>query len=634
MTEDDLGAAAMNVMLGVLGDFDAAAATGPLLATLLQDAFTLASELTTRLAGTSDWTGALFGPGAFGGNWETRLSGWIGAAMPTDMLRSVTASLAGAMISGSPGAVPAPPAKERAQEVIKPLQKLLSSMSGPAPAEALMALTAFADGYSKLIKLSIGALPPDAWSLDNAIKSIRDLIEYWVRELGAEMANCPHLSAAIADIRVEMAWALGERFLVASAFSLGGLAAYGKQDFAEDFLLPASSMDLGNRLQRVLCQEYREATGRAGNLIVQEGTVYFPATSGPRRAGQQLGKVRFTDIRLTALWLARTAALLMPGVAVPGSMSLRSSLRSDNLDLTVGSIWEIKPIRGAAPGVVQEFGYRSFYNIFVALAQDLPDVASRLFSLVQAITGQPGGPGQPGQQPGQPGKPILARECVRGGIPSQWAELSKDDGVRVISNTASLPADVVMVVTFDPLPGLVLYLRFDLPLATVAALAPDVRKALKKIADRLERAADVIITAFALVLTMAIAVALVFLAVQATVEAAIGIGLLLQQLAGPAAGQVGDLLQKIIQQIQPLRQKYGLSVHGTDSSGAARICLRFQLADGTPDNAVVCASATFGLLRLENAPTQVLAAVPGILTVASGLTASLVQRWLDSTPTS
>jgi hypothetical protein len=624
MSGEDLGAAAMHVMLGVLGDTDAAAATAPLLATLLQDAFTLGTELTTNLAGTDDWAGRLFGAGAFGGNWESRLSGWIGAAVPTGMLRNVTAWFSGAQISRSPNPVPAAPARERARDVLADLQKLLGSMPGPAPAGALMALTSFNTACRDLMQLSLGALPPGAWSLENVIRSVRSLIEYWVDKLGAEIADCPHLSAAIAEIRAEMAWALGERFLVASPFSLGGLAAYGVKDLDEDFLLPASSTGLGNRLQQDLQQEYREAGHRAGNLIVQEGRVYFPAPSGPNRAGRQLGRVFLTDIRLSALYLARTVVLLMLDTAVQGPASLRASLRSDNLDLTVGSIWEIKPIRGAALGVVQEFGYRSFYNFFVALAQDLPELTSRLFT--------------PGQPPGQPGKPIPARECVRGGIPSQWTELSRNGGVRVIGgNGTSLPADVVMVVTFDALPGLVLYLRLDLPLAAVAALAPALQKALQEIADRLKRAADVVITVvvfvIALVLTVAIAVVLIFLVVEASPEvAAGGIAALLQQLAGPAAAQAGELLQKIIQQIQPLREKFGLSVHGADSGGAGRICLRFQLDDNSPDDAVLCASATFGVLRLENAPAEVLTAVPAILAAASGLTASLVQRRLGGTP--
>lgn len=77
----------------------------------------------------------------------------------------------------------------------------------------------------------------------------------------------------------------------------------------------------------------------------------------------------------------------------------------------------------------------------------------------------------------------------------------------------------------------------------------------------------------------------------------------------PRSASTGD-------QIAPLKQLYGLSVTGLDRSGDGSLSLRFAVAGGTRVDALPRASATFGMLRLENAPVKLLTAMRGVLATA------------------
>jgi hypothetical protein len=615
MTGQDFSAIAERLLVGVLGDYDAAAATAPLLSQLLADAFDLGSKVTQ----VPDWAGALFGPPAAGGaTWASRLADSLAEAMPDDMLQNATSWFSGAPVSVPPSPRPAGPPEQAPRELLAALIKRLGTMPGPGPAEVLPALTSLKELNDEIWQLGAGALPPGGrWSPENVVRSVRALILKWLKILGdIKLPNHPSLRKVIEEIEAELAGPWERRVAMASGLSFGGVLLYGTRDL-QDLLRTKSFKELGVQVHQELQQEYRQAGARRRNVIVQESIVYVGGV------GQPLSRIWGQNPDLQALYLSRDVYLVKIRDLLAKSRSalaqeVEQSLRDDNLDLTLGRVWEIKPIRGAWFGVAQEFGYRSFFNIYAALIQDDPALfGSR--SLVR------------------PGGPWPTRHHVDSGTGPEWPELQNDNGVRTIGGGGTrFPAQTILLVTIDVLPGLVLYLRFDLPALVVAAMARYLARLLNDLAKELKRIVDdvVVVVVFAMILVVALVVvaALVYFVVEAAAAAVAELATLLAALGIELAQQIADLLRRLVDQIAPLREAFGLSVRGIDSSGDGKVCLRFRLADSTPEDAVPCASATFGILRLENAPVQVLMAMPGLLAAASELTASLIQRRLGNLP--
>ena len=169
------------------------------------------------------------------------------------------------------------------------------------------------------------------------------------------------------------------------------------------------------------------------------------------------------------MWWARDAYLFQLRQSVKASDTGGSSLRDDNLDLgdltSGGRIWEIKTIRGAAFGVVQEFAYRSMFNLCVALLKDLP-------ALHQWLRGNP--------------RPVnFTCEQVQPGTRVEWPEISGK--IMTASQSATEGgARTILVFTIDVLPGLVLYVRYDIPAWALALVAREIARDINKAASEFD----------------------------------------------------------------------------------------------------------------------------------------------------
>jgi hypothetical protein len=622
MASEDFTDVANQILLGVLGDNDASAIAARLLGQLLGDAF----DLGDKLSKVSDWPGALFGPPAAGGaSWASRLAAAAGGgAVPVNVLQNVTDWFAGRPVTAPPNPIAAVSRPTTPRDAIADLIKRLSALPGGGPPDVLSAIQSIRDIYDELWKLDAAAMPSsDKWDPENVVRAIRQAILRWIKILGNEkLPNHPHFRKAINEVSAEISGPLVERMGVAGAFTFGGIAAYGAKDI-DDLLRPRSNTGLGIQVHQVLQQEYRAAALRRTNVIVQESTVYLAGT------GRPLSRSYTGNLDLTALYWSRDVELLKLSKQPASSPSRKPAevdrgLRDDNLDLTIGSEWEIKPVRGAFLGVIQEFTYRTFFNLFVALLQDMPEIWAILSVLGPGGLTAVGAPLPP------------TRHHLKPGLAWEWPELAAKPIREIGGGVTQTPVQTVLLITVDPLPGIVLYLRFDIPAAELALVAKRITDLYQKWAKQKQKEIRVVLVAVTLaivaVLAIIVVAALVYFAVEAA--AAEGIGELVTLLIGlgtALAQQIAELLQRLGDLIGPLRQAFGLRVQGIENGGDGRLCLRFRLNDGTPPDAVRCASATFGMLRLENAPVQVLVAMPGILAAASELAATLIQRRLGGT---
>jgi hypothetical protein len=330
---------------------------------------------------------------------------------------------------------------------------------------------------------------------------------------------------------------------------------------------------------------------------------------------QPLERAADTDRTLAALWTARdrylvTARKILRGTATPLARELENGLRDDSLDLSRGALYEIKPIRSAALGVVQEFTYRTFFNFYSALLQDLEI-------------------GRPGRAYPTDARTAFIQPHAHAGTKVLWPELQAN-GARTIGR------QTILVVFIDRLPGLVFYLRFDIPVVTLGALAALIRKLLNELADRLKKGFDLVIEGLIVALVVVVALVIVLALVILTLE--IGAGLLallggaLVEL-GPALAalrlggpQIIEGLRRVIEMLGPLKERYGMRVQAVPNAGNGQLCLRFTAHEDSWPEAMPRASATFGQLRVEDAPVEVLATMPGLLTIAHGLASAVIYQ--------
>jgi hypothetical protein len=376
-------------------------------------------------------------------------------------------------------------------------------------------------------------------------------------------------------------------------------------------------MPMGIELHQVLQKEYRTAATRYAQLLVQESVVYLGGRSFPLR------EAMLRDDSLLALFLARDAYLLTVRDSLkkqggPLAQEIERNLRDDNVNLAIGEIWEIKPIRSAALGVAQEFTYRSLFNFFVALIKDLPAVRA----LVQPTS-----------------RPLrFTREHLSPGTAVHWPEVRAK--VRTVGGgVTGFPQQTIFVTVLDALPGLVLYLRYDIPVGLVALTAEALRRLLNELAARLRqgfrKVVPIILFTLLAVLVVLLVIILIILIVKlgaalvaALGAAAAGLAALLLRL-GVELPRLIDLIRRIVEDITPLRENYGLNVEGIKNSGDGQIRLRFTLAADTPPEAVPRTGVSVGMLRLDDMPLALLSGLEGIIAVATSLAAAIILDTLE-----
>lgn len=300
----------------------------------------------------------------------------------------------------------------------------------------------------KKVLIGMGSVVPKKWTLENVVRALEEL-----RSRFTEIAG-KHTKAALDKVQEESKKSLPMRGAVAGAFTAGGaLATVVSRQIVKTI---PSTAPAGKQVHAVLQERYRVKYSQ--HLVVQESRAYRPLPPGITRVGkppyEQLSKAakkdweKRGDASLAALFLARQPALLREVLLVPWG-----TLRDDTIDMTFAETWEIKPITGALHAVGQEFFYRSSYNVFAGLMQDL-------------------------------GVPIHTK-AVRIGAPWDDADLS---AIFAIDGALVGTEDPVFAVplAIQQLPGLVLYLLASIPLRALKRLVKDMLKEIEEIAKLIE----------------------------------------------------------------------------------------------------------------------------------------------------
>lgn len=531
----------------------------------------------------------------------TELGGLLGGWVPRELGERLSALLMGKdvpePVHRSLGA-----GQQRPDAALAEIARQLSGEFGAPGTVALM--TAVADLPEVVREAVTAAMPPPGsrWDPIRVARIIREHLVKWLVRLQSLGLLGEHTRKVLAEIDTEILGSLQLRVLTAAAL---GIALTELSELG-DIIGAPSSLWAGTEVHERLQEEYRR--DRPGHTLVQESWVYRNGFGRPLKSALR------EDYSLLALWWARDRQVLALRKATRRAGGDDRPLRDDNLDLTVGQIWEIKPVRSAPAGVVQEFAYRSLFNIAVAVLRDVPGLP--------ALLGMGGG------------KPLrFSCEHLRPGTMAAWPEAL--GRILVLTSRAARDGGRTIFVTMvDPLPGMVLYLRTDLPPALLtlaaAALVDDLNRLTRRLNRKIKKLLAVTaVAAVAAVAVLAVAAALylavVLLPAMAVVEAveAVAAGL---AAIGARLPQLLDALRRIQQQITPLVQEFGLTLTTRRNHAENTLVLRFDLREGTLPDQVPRTAARVGTLHFENCPLAVLATLQDVMALAAPLAAASLHQ--------
>lgn len=560
--------------------------------------------------GVEEWLARLGGDPQAG---AVRLADHLIAAVPASVRDGVTR---GFNENGS--------AKDRstalrdAVETLPPAERSTLTEDAKIPDRLLDALKADKDSkpayelfvtWQRAVEELAGVMPALAaarWNDPRNAKTIADRIIGHGKRLAQHLKSTGKLPTTTAEevlmIELEAKTLLPERLLIASPLSLGGMAATGSKEI---YLGAPSNRALGQQVHQTLQTEFRSAPTRFPHLIVQEGKAYYSGRALPLLRAAVRSAV---DGSLWALWLARSVSLVSASSA---ALAQDAELRDDNIDFNESSLWEIKPIRGAAPGVLQEFVYRSTYNLYVAVLKDFPGAAGTLALVAGHALAS------------------LLFTCHRlfGGMEVAWPELATN---RIRAVKTATGQFVIVVYQVDPLPGLVLYLVVDLPVASIALFAKVLASLLNDLAKKLQQAMRALAEAVAVALMFVVAAlalfALIPSLVAAGVEAVAFLAPLLAGLGARAAPVLGAA-KRIGETAAPLQEQFGFRVEPALTQGAAPLTWRCRYdpdAESSPDLRLV--DLTAGFLRIERVPIQMLSVMEDAFVVAFGVAEAVCRK--------
>ena len=239
----------------------------------------------------------------------------------------------------------APPQADR--QPVDTWPSLFEQLTGASPNES---------DKEALSSLQVLAGTGVAWDPTSVVKALRRLAQ----RLAALVSGGSNFPSALNDLDAEFK-KLGPRIATAETLAQAVRAAASR---SRGILIP-SNMLLGDRLHREWQAEYRNHLHNRRHRHVHDGRVFGPGL--PPEGVQLARRVLHTrddliDAELRAVYMARQARNLIGG--------RRGSVREDATDLTLGEVWEIKPITSATKGVVQEFFYRNSYNLYSAFLDD------------------------------------------------------------------------------------------------------------------------------------------------------------------------------------------------------------------------------------------------------------------------
>jgi hypothetical protein len=459
-----------------------------------------------------------------------------------------------------------------------------------AEGEAVLALwRTLHEASADLVTLAAVGAPK--WTGPDVQRLLRQQLAKWIRNVRA-LGGLPRRSLAVKrQIEAELAFRFSVRLGVAAVLSLGGTVLYGTKELADDLkgivLGEKSNRDLGNEVHSRLQLAYRAR--RPFELIEQDDYVYglgrVSIAAGTRLevAAREPGR---DD--LLALYIARQSLKAIDSV-LPNSPIKRTSamvgwsIRDDNTNLTTARVFEIKPVRAAWLGVVQEMYYRSAFNLWVAVLQDLEPVAgavSKLFDLA-------------------PRRGAFAFPCdtLYAGTPADWPEVNSAQG-GVLTVAGPWATYTVMVAQFDALPGLVLYWNFELPAAALRLVYDTLRSTLNSMVSTLRRW---VIELYTWVVAILIATVAVLAALAAAVAGAAAFEALLAILArlGPLAGPAAAGVKAFREALNAAAPAWTLTATGDALQG--RIALGLSPV-GAPAAGVERIGVQAGALRVDGLP--------------------------------
>jgi hypothetical protein len=279
-----------------------------------------------------------------------------------------------------------------------------------------------------------------------------------------------------------------------------------------------SDPDIGAQVHTELQDSYLEqwlntaqlARSRAAGVndfVLEEGRVYRHMADNGKELKRDLAISR--DASIFAFWAARSPFQAMPVIKKMSDKNL-GIYREDCVHQMAQSVWEIKPIRSAAYAVFQEFHYRWAFNLANALVQDLllalPGMSAIAGKKVPRVLRRLGGVSLPDG-------------LVSGSV--IWWKPCKASVSNLTSSYKKRPPKngsyFAIVVTVPQMPGVVLYVTFDLPIEYLLVLVPLVNNAISRLAkatqdliDKVEEAAAVAVRA--LIATLAFVGAVVLFA--------------------------------------------------------------------------------------------------------------------------
>jgi hypothetical protein len=410
-------------------------------------------------------------------------------------------------------------------ELVKQLVKALQDAGDPGKDSLRLWRTLHEMSADMTAVAAIGA---PKWTNGDAQRILKEQIQKWIKNIRA-LGGLPTRTLAVAkEIEDELMFRFSVRLGVAAVISAGGAALYGSKEMmgdVEDLVLASpSGMGLGTAVHSRLQRDYR--TRRAFDVIEQDDRVYGLGQNALiigtplKDAAMQPGRDE-----LLALYIARQTLKVLNG-PLPEGMTTTSklariagwSMRDDNTNITEARIFEIKPVRGAWLGVVQEMYYRSAFNLWVAIFQDLDS----LKAAIKKLTGK------------DIKNLLFAIEHLYAGTPADWPEVNTSRG-GALSVYARGTDYTIMVTMVDVLPGLVLYWNFDLPVAAVKLMYDTLRDLFNKLANKVRRW---VIEVYTWIIAIVIAAAAVLLLVEAGVVGVIEAVIAALSRLGPIAPPV------------------------------------------------------------------------------------------------
>jgi len=466
------------------------------------------------------------------------------------------------------------------------------------------ATVAFHDSLSQVTAgmLQVFQTPPSGgrWVARKTIDLLFDQAKKWIDNITTIGGLPKNLTAFQKELKDEVAFSLPIRLSVAAVFSAGGHLLIGEKELAKDVdqLVRGtpSNKTLGQDVHAYYQERYRSI--RILDLIEQDDYVY----------GKPIGSVSGVRLKVAAEeQSARYGELLIMFAARQSLQPINRALQSfprlskmlswsifdDNVNLSDARIFEIKPVRSAFTGVIQEFYYRNAFNLMAAANKDFDSPSTPALTALAKALGVT-----------LSGRPVVQCDHLYPGFPVNWPELMTSSGsCRPFTFQGRTYA--VMATIIDSLPGVVMYWIFDFPIAALVLIFKNLRDFLnesgKQIADA---AVEVIVWLTGIALGVAAVALLLAIIIGGEVEIPALLPRLLPLLAplGPQLQPVLNGLSSFQSSLLDASRKWTITPSRDAGSGVVSLALEPQQQLSPTD--VPITNVTVGFLRIEGIPVD------------------------------